>query len=158
MSDFDIRKAVRAVMDETDLTAPEEVAAKVVESIPANRLRSVLTFVLRDYVRLEFGRARMNGNAPAPASRSSKVTAIRDAAPVWLRERVSTADGWTMLGDCTYENLLYLVADRLQNAARSTAAAEKYQRLADLVAKHKVARVSDLPRKVLSADEWQAAA
>lgn len=157
MSDFDIRKAVRAVMDETDLTAPEEVAAKVVESIPANRLRSVLTVVLRDYVRMEFGRARMNGAAPKPA-RSANVQAIRDAAPGWLRDRVKIADEWTMLGDCTYENLLYLVADRLQNAARSTAAAEKYQRLADLVAKHKVSRVSDLPRKVLSADEWQAAA
>lgn len=33
-STFNIRSAVRAVIDDTDLASPEEIAAKVAESIP----------------------------------------------------------------------------------------------------------------------------
>lgn len=159
MTDFDIRKAVHAVMDETDLTSPEEIAAKVAESVPAKDLRRVLATVLRDYVRVEIGRERMTG-PPAPNSnRSAKVTAIRDAAPRWLRERVFVGgSAWLLLADCSYENLKFLESERLENAARSAAAAERYGRLADLVKRHKVSRVADLPRRVLDAEEGQAAA
>lgn len=162
MSDFDIRATVRAVMDETDLTSPEEIAAKVAESVPQRELRRVLATVLREYVRVEIGRARMTTSRPEPEvkpSRSAKVTAIRGAAPRWLRERVFVGDStWLLLGECTYDNLKFLESERQVNAARSAAAAERYGRLAGLVKRHKVSRVADLPRRVLDADEWQEAA
>lgn len=161
MSDFDIRTAVRAVMDETDLTSPEEIAAKVAESVPQRDLRRVLATVLREYVRVEIGRARMHTSQPEPtkANRSAKVTAIRSAADRWLRERVFVGDStWLLLGECSYDNLKFLESERLENAARSAAAAERYGRLANLVKRHKVSRVADLPRRVLDADEWQEAA
>lgn len=165
MSDFDIRKAVLAVIDETDLATPEEIAAKVAESVPGRELRSVLAFVLRDFVRVELGRGRMASRAPerstsAKPQRSAKVASIRDYGRRWLRDREFVGDTWKLLGDCSYENLRYLEADRVQNAARSTAAATRYGHLADLVKKHKTDRVAGLPDRVLDTldEEWRAAA
>lgn len=172
MSDFDIRKAVHAVMAETDLTSPEEIAAKVAEDVPAKALRAVLARVLRTYVRIELGISRMpTMHVPDPANpvsspnirtpgsaRSAKVRAIREAAPGWLRDRVYIGNHiWKMIGDCTYENLRYLESERVDNAERSRAAAARYGRLADLVKKHKAARVADLPAHVLIAGEEAAA-
>lgn len=166
MSAYDIRAAVKAVIDETDLTSPEEIAAKVAEMVPGRDLRPTLATVLRDFVRIELGRARSGAYQPTAqvppdrlTNRSAKVSAIRDAAPRWLRERVYTGEsGWLLLGDCSYDHLKYLQSERLENAARSAAAADRYGRLADLVKRHKVSRVSDLPRRVLDASDWQEAA
>jgi len=163
MSEFDVRKAIRAVMDETDLTAPEDVAAKVAESVPAKHLRSALEVALRDYVRISFHRAstRWTRSTPAPAAnQSAKVTAIREVeAPRWLRERVYAGPaGWLFLGDCTEANLRYMEAERVENARRSEAAAEWFAGLAALVAQHKVGRVAELPVQVLAGLDRQAAA
>jgi hypothetical protein len=158
MSAYDIRAAVRAVMDETDLTSPEEIAAKVAESVPAKSLRAVLATVLRDYVRIELGRDRSPVLRPAPTG-SAKVRAYREYAQRWLRERVFVGDsGWKLLGDCTYENLRYLEQERLVNAERSRLAAARYATLAELVQRHSVARVADLPAALLTEAEGQVAA
>lgn len=167
-STFSIRSAVRAVIDDTDLASPEEIAAKVAESIPAKELRAVVAVVLRDYVRIQLHQGRLSTSFVSPSdvkpsdvkpNGSAKVRAIRDAAPRWLRDRVYIgAAGWTLLGECTYENLLYLESERLDNAAASTAAAQRYARLAALVKRYKVARVADLPKRVLAESDWQAAA
>ncbi|HEY6110034.1 MAG TPA: hypothetical protein VIV56_14140 [Gemmatimonadales bacterium] len=152
MTDYDIRAAVRAVMDETDLTAPEEVAAKVAGDVPAKSLRPVLAFVLRDYVRIQFGVERMSNHLHPLPTRSAKVEAYREYAARWLRERVHVGNSeYKLLGDCTLDNVRYLEAERRENAARSLAVAERFAQLAEVMARHKARRVADLSPQVLSA-------
>lgn len=169
MNDFDLRATVRAILDETDLTSPEEVTDKVIGTIPKEAVQSVLWMLLRDWVHVEFSRQRMksvannfNGTRPGPApssSGSAKVRAIRDAAPKWLRDRIWMGGvSYGLMADLTYDNLQFLQADREQSAARHLASADAFARLAVLVKKYKVARVGDLPLKVLAAFEWRAAA
>lgn len=149
MSDFDLRKAIRTVLDETDLSSPEEVAQKVAESIPANRRLAVLAMALRDTVRIEMSRIRNDPPPSLKGNASAKVRAIREAAPKWLRDRVYVGTGWTLFGDCSYEEVLYLRTERLENAARSHAKGEHYGRVAAEMKRCRVTRVADLPRRVL---------
>lgn len=162
MTDFDLRATVRAVLDDTDLTSPDEVTDKVIGSIPAEAVEDVLWMLLRDWIHIEFSRLRRKAPEPIQSGRSNgsaKVRAIRDAAPGWLRDRVWIGDGaYALVSDCTYENLQFLRADREQSAARHLASADAFGRLADLVKKHKVGRVGDLPKRVLAVFEWRAAA
>lgn len=92
--------------------------------------------------------------APAkPPVRSAKVAAIREAGPKWLRDRLNTgADPreWKRIGDCTFTDLMFAVAQRREQAARTSAAAERLEALAELVRAHGVERVRDLPEPVLA--------
>src|SRR5262249_54237544 len=143
------------------LISPEDIAARVAKAWPANRLRSAFAYILRDFVRIEMGRGRNHDSALRPTG-SAKVRAIRAEAPKWLRDRVYVGTGWTLLGQCGYEELLYLESERLDNAAKSNAAAKRYRRLADELKRHKVGKVADLPNKAVLAafaeDELRAAA
>lgn len=151
---FNIRHTVRDILDETDLTTPAEIAEKVAEMVPTNQLRTTLATALREYVRVELTHTRARAAQPTrTGGPSAKVTAIRDAAHQWLRQRVCAGDTWKMLGDCTYEDLLRLEQDRREHAQRSAAAAERFAALAALVRKHKAGRVGDLPLRVIEA--WQ---
>jgi hypothetical protein len=162
---YDIRNAVRQAIEETDLAQPEDIAAKVTENVPSKHLRQVLEEVLRDYVRIELGRQRRNVAQPVPLAEpgailpskahsistpgSAKVRAIRDAAPRWLATRVHVGcSTWKSLGDCTYEDLTFLVSERLGNAEQLRLKANQYQQLANLVQRYKVSFVADLPAAV----------
>lgn len=161
---FDVRSAVRAVIRETDLTSPDEIAAKVAESVPAGELRAVLAIALRDLVRIEFGRSRMESGAspihlPTPPARSAKVRAIREAAPKWLRDRVCIGGSThIMVRDCTYENLRYIEAQALIRVDRERATARRWGTLAELVQRHGVERVADLPAALIAGVEQRVAA
>lgn len=148
MTEFDIREAVRSVIDETDLTAPEDIAAKVAESVPARQLRPVLADVLRDYVRLELGRERRHNELPLPG-RSAKRAAIAEYGQRWLRDRVSVANEWKMVGDCTQDDCLAVAAERRENARRNEAMAELWEARAALLKRHRVRRLADLPADAL---------
>jgi hypothetical protein len=162
MTDFSLRALVRNVLDETDLTSPDEIAEKVAASIPKDQLRAVLAMTLRDFVRVEMTRVRSAGQnddkaQPRPANRSAKVTAIRDAAPKWMRERVYVGTTWKLLAECTYDNLMFLVADRSALAAQNSAAADRYQKIADAVKRARVACVADLSKAAITRLESVAA-
>jgi hypothetical protein len=161
MTDFSLRALVRNVLDETDLTSPDEIAEKVAASIPKEQLRAVLALTLRDFVRIEMTRSRSAGQndekQPRPANRSAKVSAIRDAAPKWMRERVYVGTTWKLLAECTYDNLMFLVADRSALAAQNQAAAERYQKIADAVKRARVACVADLSKAAITRLEAVAA-
>lgn len=151
--DFDIRQAVRAVIDETDLASPDEIADKVVGNVPTSQLRRVVRVLLRDFVRIELHSGRQPA-PPPPVGQSSKVTAIRDAAPRWaamLRQRVHVGNSeWKFLAECSYENLMFLATERRQNAARNLKAANGYEVLAKALTTHGVSRVEDLPTSVVA--------
>jgi hypothetical protein len=160
MTDYDLRASIRVVMDETDLASPDEIATKVAAGIPRDQLRAVLVLTLKAFVHAEMTRIRprlRGAGLDSPAADSAKVRAIREAAPRWMRERVFVGTDWRLLSDCTYENLLFLVQDRMTHAAQNQAAADRYQRIADAVKRHKVSRVADLPKTALTRLESVAA-
>lgn len=155
---WSLRREIRSVVDGTDLASPVEIAAKVAENIPINLLRETLEQVLPDFVRVELSRIRMSYAQPPTASqpnRSSKVAAIREAAPMWrdaLRQRLSVGDGqWLLLGDCSIKHLRFAADRRRWHAARNVSAAALYESLAAACETHGARRVSELPESVLSA-------
>ncbi|NUQ97871.1 MAG: hypothetical protein HOY79_15390 [Streptomyces sp.] len=102
------------------------------------------------------------GGAPRPVvkaapvrrpARSAKVAAIRESGPKWLRDRLNTGAEpreWKRIGDCTFTDLMFAAAQRRDQAARTSAAAERLEQLAELVRAHGVERVRDLPASVLA--------
>ncbi|MER5843247.1 hypothetical protein ABT099_23705 [Streptomyces prasinus] len=88
-----------------------------------------------------------------PAGRSAKVAAIRESGPRWLHDRLNTgADPreWKRIGDCTFTDLMFAATQRRDQAARTSAAAERLERLAELLRSHGVDRVRDLPESILT--------
>jgi hypothetical protein len=156
MSDFDIRAAIREVVDSSDLTDPGEIAAKVAEQVPAPKLRHVLAMVLRDYVRVELHRYRTWRKpvepAPKPA-RSPHQAAVREWVRV-LRQPVAVEENvWKQFGECSADDLAFLAGDRRQNAADSIAAAERFEKYAAALDESGAETVADLSDAVIASIE-----
>lgn len=162
--DFNIRREIRAVIDETDLTSPHDIAAKVAENVPAKLLRLALAQALPEIARHELGVLRShlyNESAEVPArgqarsNRSAKVVAIRQASAGWreaLRERVHVGGGeWLLLAECTAEHLRYAAGERRLIASRTLVAAERYEQLGAACDEHGVDCVANLPESALAA-------
>lgn len=97
--------------------------------------------------------ASVGGNAAKKPGRSAKVAAIRAAGPKWLNDRLNTGaepGDYKRIGDCTFMDLMFAVGQRREQVARTSAAADRYERLAELVRTHGVDRVRDLPASVLA--------
>jgi hypothetical protein len=94
------------------------------------------------------------GRAPAKKpGRSAKVAAIRASGPKWLTDRLYTSADpreWKRVGDCSFTDLMFAAGQRRDQAARTSAAADRLEVLAELVRKYKVDRVRDLPASVLA--------
>lgn len=94
------------------------------------------------------------GRAPARKPvRSAKVAAIRASGPKWLADRLYTSADpreWKRVGDCSFTDLMFAATQRRDQAARTSAAAERLESLAELVRAHGVERVRDLPASVLA--------
>lgn len=85
--------------------------------------------------------------------RSAKVAAIRASGPKWLTDRINTAADpreWKRVGDCSFADLMFAAGQRRDQAARTSAAAERLESLAELVRANGVERVRDLPASVLA--------
>lgn len=155
---FNLRDVVRGVLHETDLTDPGDVAGAVLVRIPARKSREALSQALRQYVRVVIGQTRMDHPAEPdtagpskPRYHSWKVAGIRDYWDDWqrqLRQRMHGAGEWKMLGDFTYEDLIAAAAERRALAERNAAAADQFQRWADLLIEYDVTRFGDLPADV----------
>ncbi|MFG2638549.1 hypothetical protein ACGFX8_32975 [Streptomyces sp. NPDC048362] len=88
-----------------------------------------------------------------PPGYSAKVAAIRAAGPKWLGHRLHTSADpreWKQIGDCSFSDLMFAVRQRREQAARTTAKADWFENLAELVHAHGVGRVRDLPASVLA--------
>lgn len=94
------------------------------------------------------------GQRPAAAHRPSwKVTGIREAWQRALQNRIKVGAGesdWKFLSDCTRSDLAHAAAIREELARRNTDNAAQYRKLAELVTKHGVDTVGQLPDAVLS--------
>lgn len=160
MSTFDIRAAVREVIDTTDLTDPGDIALKVAENVPSKHLREVLAAVLRDFVRIEFHAYDRRRPSAEPTTerhprgpRSAKVGAIRAWARLLRKPVAVEANVWKQFGECTLDDLGFLAEDRRRNAAESVAAAERFDKYSAAMAEYGVATVADLPDDVIASIE-----
>jgi len=164
VSRYDLRADIKAILSGTSLTDPGDVADKVAESVPVKALRAALRVTLRAYVRQimaeertlsapNFGSGqaeRDNQGHPAAAGFSWKGRAIRDGWQRQLDARVHVGDSaWKFLGDCTYDDLQALSAEREKHAQKNAAWARHYRFLASLLTEHDAATVRDLPAEVL---------
>lgn len=141
---------VRAVLDESDATDPETIAALVLARIPKRDLSVVLHPLMVSFVGSIVSRGR-TGAVP-PARPSVKVGAVRDAYESWLRERISVGPSeWRMLGDCTVADLRYAAEVRRDLAVKNAATAEQFAQLADALESSGASTVRDLPSDVVAA-------
>lgn len=168
MTEFNLKLEILAVIRETDLASPDEIAAKVLENIPADAVWDALSQALPGLIRTELVRERAR---PAPAvvgpvspapmaansaktshvARSAKVREIREHWQRHLRDRISVGrDNWLMLADCTAGDLRVAAEERRARADRMNDAADRYSRYADACEEHKVTRFGQLPKRVLA--------
>lgn len=158
---YDIRAAIREVVETSDLTDPGEIAMKVAGDVPQKALRSALAVALRAMVRIEL-HSYTSWRRPEPEpsrtgqptqTRSAKVAAVRAWARV-LRKPVAVSENvWKAFGECTAEDLDFLAADRRENAAQSIAAAERFEKYAAALDEHGAATVADLPDDAIASIE-----
>jgi hypothetical protein len=151
MTDFSLKAEIKKVIDETDLTDPRDLAAKVAENIPVKLRLDALKQALPELVRVELTRARMSPPPMLP-NRSSKVTAIREDWRRHLRDRVHVGRSeWVMLADCSAEHFRSAAEERRAFAAANLAAAARYELYAVACEEHGVDRFADLPESVQAA-------
>lgn len=140
----DLKDLVRQVLADTSLSDPRDVAAEVVHRLRgAAAMRGALSEALVVYVRTSFTRDRMlpqsKTTTPAP---SSKVAAVRSDWQHRLLTPVAVEGVWKRLGECTADDLRSVAAALREHAAQTSAKADYYDALADVLPAGAV--VSDL--------------
>lgn len=151
---FSLRHVVHDVLTETDLADPSDVANAVLARIPEDLSRVALAQALRGYVRQVIGQARMTrpeqDTEQKPTGRSWKRDALREGWRDRLHDRTHVENGWKLLAECTYEDLLAAAAERRDLAERNLASAQQYEKWASLVSEYGVETFGDLPAAVLA--------
>lgn len=175
-----LREQILAVLRETSITDPGEIASKISEQIPDDLLRDALAVTLRAYVRevirsergtapepptepagggqgtaethSRFASSGTNSAPSRPAARSWKGEAIR-AWKQRLNERYHVGRGeWKLLSDMSAVDLLAAATERWDHADRERAVGDRLSRWADLVQEHGVSAFGDLPEDVLEGE------
>jgi hypothetical protein len=166
MPEFSLRSHVREVLANSTQADPRAIAAEAFDGIDPNEYGPALLQCLPDVVREEIRhsrnlapvgtmqeRPRAVGDSLTPRkARSSKVASIREMWQEKLRERIHTGPSsadWRMLGDCSFDELMFAAAERRELAARNEAKATEYEELAEMVRTAGVGRVRDLPAALL---------
>lgn len=154
MTDFDLRKLVRDVCENSTVADPAALAKEVDRRIKRQERDSALEACLPLYVQRELGQMRMATHRPAPATPQSsrKVQGIRETWRRMLRDRINVGPDvadWKFLADCTAEDLAYAASIREEHARRNAARAEQYRQIAELLEEHGVDTVGELPDTTL---------
>jgi hypothetical protein len=147
-----IRDHLAANPFETD----EVIARGVVDATPDHQVVEFYTTAVRrlvaDYRRLARNEAVSNAlseNPPdfhQPRTRSRKVSSIRTWWAMMLESSVKLGDGaYHLLGDCTLDDIDYLISDREARAVELQKKAAEYQRLRDHMVDSGVKRLRDAP-------------
>lgn len=147
--DFDLRRLIRQVQDESGSVDPGEIAGKVLAQTPDEHLRDAYEMTLRDYVRRTITGSRPHATGTA-GNRSAKVAGIREWWRGMLDQPVHVATGWKSLAECTRADLLFACAERRKVAVQNTAWAGRYEKLAQSMGALKAATVADLPSDLLA--------
>lgn len=168
---IDLRKEIRAIMDSTELTTPQEISDAVFRLINRDNAIDAVDQMLTGFVRGVINERRTvsgpkvpleairsagktsrkpnQSNLPPAPSRSTKVTGIREGWQRYLDVRVHVEAGrWKFFKDLTEGDLRYAAKERRNNADRNLQEARRYEAWAQLVAEHDVATFKDLPIEV----------
>ena len=148
--DLNLRGRIRAILTDTGEADPGVVADKVVGELTSRELRPALGETMRSLVREVMRQDRevvgaSTAEQVTPGQGRSRARAVAEAWRAHLRDRVFVGDAWRLLGDCSPEDVLFLVDDRRRKAAELAAAAGRYVALHDAMLRAGVARVADLP-------------
>lgn len=151
MSDFNLHQLVKTALAEGGCDTPRAYAERVLDRIPAKRYRDALAVTLTDYVRhvnrdaTDADTVRSLASATqTPGSR--KVAGIAAAWAQMLTRQIPTQQGGLrVLADATPTEIRFYASMLDEKARKAQEAAVAYRELADLMSKHKVGRVRDLP-------------
>lgn len=168
MSDeFNLRALIREVADTSTIADPDTLAKEVASRIGRNHVRAALEQALPSLVQAMLSRQRGSfvvpgdqmrvgpqgldvAGAPTP-NRSRKVQGIRSMWAAQLRERICVGPKtYKFFGDCTFEDLTTAAATREEHARQNAQSAFRLHSLADLVRRHGVKTVRELPDSILS--------
>ncbi|ATW60828.1 hypothetical protein SEA_BENTHERDUNTHAT_58 [Gordonia phage BENtherdunthat] len=152
-----ITTRIRSVLAESEAADPAVVAEEVLAGASAAERKAWLSQILprfvADVMRSERNTALNHSARPGRRmpSASAKVAGVRDWWTKFLEARISVGEDWKSVGDLTAEDLSTVVAERRDQAARIHTQADRYEALAELLARHKVSRVRELPSDVVLA-------
>lgn len=167
--DFNLRAVIRDVCDNAvDLNLHKLVAETEARIRPEDRHAALLQALplvvddvigkIRTHTRISTDAGERAGDAQDElqrkrSARSSKVSGIREH---WRRallemHSVNRSGDLKRLGDLNRDDLLFNIHAREEVARRNTAKALQFRGLLDLVTRHDVERVADLPEPVLAA-------
>jgi hypothetical protein len=142
-----LHSVVVAVLAESELSDPRAVAELVAAATPPDLIRDFYTDAVVSEVRAVMGaqRNRAMSNALNP-SRSPKLAQRRDWWADMLASRIHVGGGtWRTLGECGAEQLTFAEVERRRDAERELRRAESFKALRNLLRKHKVNTVGELP-------------
>lgn len=132
---FNPLTTARAVIEQTDLVDPDDIAAEVFRRTPKGDIDQLYRGLLRDVARSAIHKASMQVTAEhrdqprRSPNRSSKVAAIRAAHYSYYDQRVYASGEWKLLRNCTRDDVLDLAAQRQQAADQNAAKAEEFRAL-----------------------------
>lgn len=160
---MELRKLIRTTIENAPRRAQvTDIAAQVIGQLSDEDKAEALQMAMVELVRQEFGHTRKHEvplERPSNSARSWKTAAIREAWKQRLEAWYTTTAGErARLADLTRDEVLHNVTVREDMARANLAEATELRRIADLMAKHKVARVGDLPENVLRPIFTEAAA
>lgn len=170
---FNLNQIVREVLARGDDGADPGIIAKaVMREIPPRLYGEALAQALRDVVRVQIGRTRMDTSIVRPDESWREtldprggLSTRRGRKPYRAPNQQGYVAHWRKVlqlsthvngaykpfGRCTVEDLHWLRDDRYNDAAESTAKAEQYGHVADLLVEHGAEAIEDLPEHVLEA-------
>ncbi len=161
-ADFNLRSLIKEVCDSSMIADPQTLAKEVHRRIKASERDAALRQALPVLVQHAVSQARSSlppiqslyGTQVQVAGgySSHKVARIAKAWKQMLRERTNVGPNpgdWKFLADCTAADCVYAAQIREEHVRRNAARAEQYRWLADLITKHGVKTVDELPETVL---------
>lgn len=147
---FNPLDAAHDILVETRIADPDRIAELVFESTPKREIAQAYKLVLRrvvmDAIRLanmSAGRADCDA-VPTPVNSSSRLRAIRGHHIAKLDQRVLANGQWKLLGDCTYDDVMDLAAQRHAVATRNALKAAEFEKLAAQMLEFGAKTVRDL--------------
>lgn len=164
MSDeFNLRALIREVADSSTIAEPELLAREVSRRVGRNDVYAALDQALPTLVRAmltrtplmlpggQAGSENQSNIAAGVPNRSRKVQGIRSMWAAQLRERICVGPKtYKFFGDCTFEDLTTAAATREEHARQNAQSAFRLHSLADLVRRHGVKTVRELPDSILN--------
>lgn len=153
-----LRQRIRELTEAQSISDPHELAQTLCVQSTAAERKDWLTEALPSYIATVMRsdrNAALNQVANRPSrrmpSKSAKVAGIRDWWTTFIESRISVGGDWKPVGDLTVEDLMKVVAERREQAARIHTQADRYETLLGLLDSHGVETVAELPSDVVLA-------